>query len=169
MINLFASYCMGCLLWILLLLLFCVWEAGRRGNYKLTATYINFSVYSFHQDGNFFQDSSVSCFFSDIEYDLLHHLLSITVTAVKKIKIINILIIMLINSCLLQCGQENHEDLKYLRNFSCVMTNITTKIRTCELEPWSQRFFLQFFFRKERERRKAARGERKPQKPLGTV
>ena len=76
---------------------------------------------------------------------------------------------MLINSCLLQCGQENHEDLKYLRNFSCVMTNITTKIRTRELVPWSQRFFLQFFFRKKRERRKAARGERKPQKPLGTV
>ena len=76
---------------------------------------------------------------------------------------------MLINSCLLQCGQENHEDLKYLRNFSFVMTNITTKIRSCELVPWSQRFFLQFFFRKERERSKAARGERKPQKPLGTV
>ena len=76
---------------------------------------------------------------------------------------------MLINSCLLQCGQENHEHLKYLRDFSFVMTNITTKIRTCKLVPWSQRFFLQFFFRKERERSKAARGERKPQKPLGTV
>ena len=30
---------------------------------------------------------------------------------------------MLINSYLLQCDQENHEDFKYLRNVYCLMTN----------------------------------------------
>ena len=74
---------------------------------------------------------------------------------------------MSINSCLLQCGQENHEDLKYLRNFSFVNDQYYNKdqdLRTGTLVP---EVFLAIFLQERAREKQGSKGREKTSKTSG--